>query len=105
MARTLTSLMGLFLLTFVTIGCQQPSDGSHQNFGSSQPVEGSDSGYDLIQSNMPEMDSPQATEAKRTEAKGVVGVIDQSARSGCCNVQTLVRVAATHDCCRTVHCS
>ena len=65
MARTLTSLMGLFLLTFVTIGCQQPSDGSHQ-IEDPPAVEGSD--LDMTDpANMPEMDSPQATEDKEQE--------------------------------------
>ena len=67
MARTLTSLMGLFLLTFVAIGCQQPSDGSHQ---ASDPAPAEGSALDLSDpSNMPDMDAPQAKE-KEKEAKG-----------------------------------
>lgn len=53
MART---LMGLFLLTFVTIGCQPaPSDGSHQN-ADPAPTEGASS-VDMSDPNkVPEMD-------------------------------------------------
>ena len=63
MARTLTSLMGLFLLTFVTIGCQQPSDGSHQNEDPA-PAEGSN--LDVSDpKNMPDMDAPEAKEKEK----------------------------------------
>jgi hypothetical protein len=67
MARTLTSLMGLFLLTFVAIGCQQPSDGEHQ---ASDPPAAEGSDLDMSDpSNMPAMDSPEAKE-KEKAAKG-----------------------------------
>jgi|SaaInl4_100m_RNA_FD_contig_21_3919495_length_273_multi_6_in_0_out_0_1 hypothetical protein len=58
MARTLTSLMGLFLLTFVTIGCQQASDGSHQD-ADPPAAEGAD--LDMSDpASMPEMNAPEA---------------------------------------------
>ncbi|MEO1980858.1 MAG: hypothetical protein ABGZ24_10110 [Fuerstiella sp.] len=59
MTRTLTSLLGLFLLTFVMTGCQQDSNGEHQAADPAPAGDASD--LDLSDpSNMPAMDSPQA---------------------------------------------
>lgn len=59
MTRALTSLLGLFLLTIVTVGCQKPSEGEHQE-KDPPPAEGSN--LDLTDpSNMPDMDSPEAS--------------------------------------------
>ena len=59
MARTMTSLLGLFLLTFVVTGCQQGSNGEHQEADPPPSADASD--LDVSDpSNMPAMDSPQA---------------------------------------------
>ncbi len=63
MARTLTSLLGLFLLTFVVTGCQQGSNGEHQ--AADPAAEAAASNLDVSDpSNMPAMDSPQAPKEK-----------------------------------------
>ncbi|HIE95818.1 MAG TPA: hypothetical protein EYQ63_02110 [Fuerstia sp.] len=60
MTRTLTSLLGLFLLTFVMTGCQQDSNNGEHQAADPAPA-GDASDLDLSDpSNMPAMDSPQA---------------------------------------------
>ncbi|MDA1230014.1 MAG: hypothetical protein O2856_04505 [Planctomycetota bacterium] len=61
MCRALGSIVGLFVLTFASVGCQKPSEGEHQKI---DPPPAAGSNLDLSDpSNMPAMDSPEAQEA------------------------------------------
>lgn len=61
MYRGLGVLVGSVVLTFVSIGCQKPSEGEHQK---NDPPPSKGSNLDFSDpANPPQMDSPQAKQA------------------------------------------